>query len=133
MVRVGSDILAGALLVAIGGALGAGGRFLLGGWIQSQFGSQFPLGTFIINISGSFLIGVVLGFADKGVLSTNARLLLATGILGGYTTFSTFSFETMSLLISGDNGIAILNTVGQTVIGLIAVYSGFTLVRLIIA
>src|SRR5579884_1190420 len=97
--KVGPDIVARVLLVTIGGALGASSRYLLGGWIQSQFGSQFPWSTFTINISGAFLIGIVFGFVDKGILSTNARLLLATGILGGYTTFSTFSFETISLLI----------------------------------
>ena len=129
--KLGLDILANVLLVAIGGAIGASTRYLLGGWIQSQAGSPFPWGTFIINISGSLLIGIVFGFAERGFLSANARLLLATGILGGYTTFSTFSFETMSLLISGGKGMALLNTVGQTVVGLLAVYTGFFLIRLI--
>lgn len=126
------DILGSVLIVAIGGALGAGSRYLIGGWIQTQFGSLFPWGTFIVNVSGSLLIGIVIGFADKGILSTNARLFLTTGILGGYTTFSTFSFETMSLFISGGKGMALLNTVGQTFIGLIAAYTGFVLIRLII-
>ncbi|MER3447254.1 MAG: fluoride efflux transporter CrcB [Candidatus Dadabacteria bacterium] len=117
------------LLVAIGGALGAGSRYLLGGWIQSRASSTFPWSTFIINVSGAFLIGIVYGFVERGILSANTRLLLATGVLGGYTTFSTFSFETMSLIVSGSKGMALLNTIGQTVIGLIAVFSGLILVR----
>jgi CrcB protein len=131
--KAGSEIAINVLLVAIGGALGTISRYLLGGWIQSHTGSTFPWSTFIINVSGAFLIGIVLGFVERGILPANARLLLATGVLGGYTTFSTFSLETMSLLISGSKGMALLNTIGQTVIGLIAVFSGLILVRSVMA
>jgi fluoride exporter len=80
-----------------------GGRSLpVGAWIAAHVSPDFPWGTFVINISGSFLIGVVLGLATEGLLSTEARLLLAVGVLGGYTTFSTFSYETLELLADGN-------------------------------
>ena len=88
-------------LVGLGGALGAVARYLLGTWIATRVSPDFPWSTFLINISGSFLIGVILGLASAGQLSNEARLFLAVGVLGGYTTFSTFSYESLELLADG--------------------------------
>jgi len=91
---------------------------LLGAWIATHVGPDFPWGAFVINISGSFLIGIVLGLATDGLLSTEMRLLLAVGVLEGYTTFSTFSYETLELLADGNMRAFLLNALGQTGAGL---------------
>lgn len=117
------------LLVALGGALGASTRYLLGMWIQTRVGSDFPWGTFVINVTGSFLIGLVLGLVNAGTLSAEARLFLAVGVLGGYTTFSSFSYETLELLGDGNIQAFLFNAIGQLVAGLLAVYLGIVLSR----
>ncbi len=117
------------LLVALGGAIGASTRYLLGMWIQTRLGPDFPWGTFAINTSGSFLIGLVLGLVDTGMLSAEARLFLAVGVLGGYTTFSSFSYETLELLSDGNIQAFLFNALGQLVAGLLAVYLGIALSR----
>jgi fluoride exporter len=117
------------LLVALGGAIGASSRYLLGMWIQTRVGSDFPWGTFVINVTGSFLIGIVLGLVNAGTFSAEARLFLAVGVLGGYTTFSTFSYETLELLADGNIQAFLFNAIGQLVAGLLAVYLGIVLSR----
>lgn len=117
------------LLVALGGAIGASTRYLLGMWLQTRLGSDFPWGTFVINVTGSFLIGLVLGLVNAGALSAEARLFLAVGVLGGYTTFSSFSYETLELLGDGNIQAFLFNALGQLVAGLLAVYLGLVLSR----
>lgn len=117
------------LLVAAGGAIGAVLRYVLGGWIQGRLGPDFPWGTFIVNVSGSLLIGVVLGLVERGALSAEARLFLAVGILGGYTTFSTFSYETLQLIEDGNLASTLLNALGQVAASLVAVYVGVVISR----
>ena len=117
------------LLVAAGGAIGAAARYLLGGFVQAHLGPGFPWGTFFVNVTGSFLIGVVLVLVERGTLPSEARLFLAVGILGGYTTFSTFSYETLRLLAAGEAGGVLLNALGQLLIGLLAVYLGVVFAR----
>src|SRR5258708_4198656 len=98
-------------------------------WIQTRLGSDFPWGTFIINVTGSFFIGVVLGLVNAGTLSAEAHLFLAVGVLGGYTTFSSFSYETLELLGDGNIQAFLFNALGQLVAGLLAVYLGIVLSR----
>ena len=117
------------LLVAGGGALGSAVRYLIAGSLAARLGTGFPWGTLFVNVSGSFLIGVIIGLFDNDTLSNEARLLLAVGFLGGYTTFSSFSYETLKLLSNGAVGPVLLNTVGQLAAGLAAVYLGLFLVR----
>lgn len=117
------------LLVALGGAIGASARYLFGMWLQMRLGSDFPWGTFVINVTGSFLIGLVLGLVNAGTLSAEARLFLAVGVLGGYTTFSSFSYETLELLGDGNIQAFLFNALGQLVAGLLAVYLGIVLSR----
>ncbi len=116
------------LLVAIGGAIGAAARYLAGLWIAARFGAGFPWGTFFVNVTGSFLIGIVLVLVERGTLPGEARLFLAVGILGGYTTFSSFSYETLQLL-SGDIRPVLLNAFGQLFVGLLVVYLGVVFAR----
>ncbi len=121
------------LLVAAGGALGAVVRYLLGLWVASRVGPDFPWGTFLINVTGSFLIGIILGLVSEGYLSAEARLFLAVGILGGYTTFSTFSYETLELLLDGNMRAFLFNALGQLVGGLVAVYLGLVVSRFLVS
>jgi len=89
----------GYLAVAIGGAAGAVARYGLSGWAQSLIGTAFPLGTLLVNVVGSLLIGAIMQLGmDRVVFSVEARLLWTTGFCGGLTTFSTFSYETLELL-----------------------------------
>jgi CrcB protein len=117
------------LLVALGGAIGSAARYLVGAFVGNYFGPDFPWGTFIVNVSGSFLIGVVLSFVGGGLLPAGARPFIAVGVLGGYTTFSTYTHETLQLIQDGELGAAAFNTLGQVVAGLIAVYLGVVLGR----
>jgi len=117
------------LLVVLGGGIGAGGRYLLGGWVHGQLGNGFPWGTFAVNALGSLMIGLVFGLAQMKSISPGTTLFLAVGILGGFTTFSAFSYETMRLLANGSIGASFMNVAGQFTVGLVAVYAGFVAVR----
>jgi len=117
-------------LVFLGGGIGAGGRYLLGSWLHLQLGSGFPWGTFAVNALGSLLIGVVFALAQSRSISPDAALFLTVGVLGGFTTFSAFSLETLRLITGGALAASLLNVVGQLSVGLLAVYLGFAVVRL---
>lgn len=120
------------LLVATGGAIGAAARYLAGLWIVARLGAGFPWGTFFVNITGSFLIGIVLVLVERGVFPPGARLFLAVGVLGGYTTFSSFSYETLQLLAGGGSlGPVLFNAFGQLLLGLGAVYLGIVFGRVL--
>lgn len=121
----------GLLLVALGGAIGASARYLVSGWMAAWLGPDFPWGTFFANVSGSFLIGVVLVLVEGGALPAGARTFLAVGILGGYTTFSSFSYESLNLLTDAGLPLTLLNMLGQLVLGLVFVYLGVVAGRLI--
>lgn len=111
------------LLVALGGALGSALRYGLGAWVQGVLGPGFPYSTLVVNALGSFLIGLVLRLSLEGVLSGEARLFLAVGVLGGFTTFSSFSYETLALLQGGEAGRAFLYALGS----LLLVFGGYRL------
>lgn len=118
--------------VAVGAAVGANMRFLLAGWVAGRYGGAFPYGTLLINVLGSLLIGVVLGLAAERVsLAEPLRLLLVTGLLGGFTTFSTFSYETYSLIVGGNWPAAALYAALSVGLGLAAVILGVTIIRML--
>jgi CrcB protein len=120
------------LLAGLGGFIGAAGRYGLSGLVQRLAGSPaFPWGTLVVNALGCLLIGALAGYAEaRGPLSAEARVLLLAGLLGGFTTFSALSFETMQLWRTGMPALAVLNVAGQVVIGLGAVAAGLALGRL---
>lgn len=119
-------------LVALGGAIGAALRYVLGTWIVERTGAAFPWHTMAINVSGAFLIGVLMALSlDKGIVPGNWRLFLGTGILGGFTTFSTLSFESIALMERGLIGAGLVNMFGSGVAGLIAAWLGIVVVRAI--
>jgi CrcB protein len=120
------------LLIGLGGFLGANARYLVAGWIAGHYGTAFPYGTFIINISGSFILGFFLVFISERVLvHPNWRLFFAIGFLGAYTTFSTFSFENLVLIQERSYLLAMVNMVGSVVLGLIATVGGVIVARLL--
>jgi len=113
------------LMVGIGGCLGSILRFWLGNYIGSRMGSRFPYGTFAINISGSFLIGLVFAFLTvRSQWSPYWRYLILIGFIGGYTTFSSFEFETLRTLQEGQFGMGLLYVMSSVVLGLAAVWGG---------
>jgi fluoride exporter len=119
------------LAVAVGGAFGSVARYLISSWSIARFGAAFPWGTFAINVSGSFLIGVVFGLAAaRTEMSPYLRVFLTTGILGGYTTFSAFAFETYTLGAEGAYLRGTAYALGSVVLGVIAAYAGIAAVRL---
>jgi CrcB protein len=118
------------LLIGLGSFIGGASRYLIWKLFQSSFTSVFPFGTFTINVIGCFLIGAVLGYSSKNYLDTTWQLFLTTGILGGFTTFSAFSLESINMLRDGHTPTAILYIVLSVVIGLIATLVGYTLIRL---
>lgn len=118
-------------LVGCGGFFGAICRYLLGGLVhQVTQVSAFPIGTFVVNILGCLFIGIGGGLLEvRQVLTPELRLFLMIGFLGGFTTFSTFGFESWALLRDGEFLFASLNVVGQVMIGLTAVWFGYALTR----
>lgn len=120
------------LLIGLGGFLGANARFLVSGWAARLLGANFPYGTFLANISGSFLLGVTLAVLhDRALLASPQRHLFVVGFLGAYTTFSTFAYESMQLFQNGSVLLGLLNIVGSVVVGLLAVVGGFWIGRLL--
>ncbi|GAA5335652.1 MULTISPECIES: fluoride efflux transporter CrcB [Thermus] len=119
------------LLVALGGALGSALRYGLGAYVQGLLGPGFPYSTLFVNALGSFLIGAVLRLSLEGALSPEARLFLAVGVLGGFTTFSTLSYETLALLQDGEVGQALAYVGLSLGLGLLLVYVGYRLAGLL--
>lgn len=114
--------------VAIGGILGANARFLLTSWAAQRYGARFPIGTFVINISGSFALGVVTTLiAERFDGNLTASLLVGTGFLGAYTTFSTFSYEALALLQAGELRVAGRYLAGSMALGILGALLGISL------
>jgi CrcB protein len=117
------------LMVLVGGGVGALARYVLGVEIAARAGGRFPLGTLVINISGSFLIGLLMTLlTERFQPHPNWRLLLVVGVLGGYTTFSTFEYETFRAVQDGSKWIGMLNVLGSVILGYIAVWIGTAIV-----
>jgi len=121
------------LIVGSGSFLGGVCRYYLSGWVLHSFASErFPLGTFVVNFIGCLVIGIIAGLAEHHHLfSQSTRLFLMTGLLGGFTTFSAFGYETVSLLRTHGMELAILNVVLSVVCGLVAVWVGLRLTTIL--
>lgn len=118
------------LLVGAGGAIGSMARYLLGLWTLQRWGPGFPWGTLGVNITGSFLIGLLAELImRKFGASAEMRLFLITGVLGGYTTFSAFSLDAITLFERGDAVLAVTYIAASVVLSILAVFGGLALMR----
>jgi len=116
------------LAVLAGAGLGGLARFVAGTWIMEKYAGRFPLGTFVINITGSFLIGVLMTlFTERWQLHQNWRLFLVVGVLGGYTTFSSFEYETYQAIGAGARWMGMFYVAGSVVLGYLGVWIGAAL------
>jgi CrcB protein len=120
------------IMVFTGGGAGAVTRYILGTWIGQRWGRSFPLGTFVINVSGSFVIGLLMTLMAERFMENPAwRLLLVVGFLGGYTTFSSFQYETGKLATDGEFLYASLNVILSVIAGFVALKAGEVLAKII--
>jgi len=120
------------LLVGLGGGIGSIARYLCQKWFNENYPHPFPWGTFVINLIGCFLIGVFYAATEKStVLSPQTRLLLIAGFCGGFTTFSTFAFENMNLLRSGDLLYFSVYIIASVVLGIAGVFAGIAITKLL--
>ncbi len=118
--------------ISIGAIAGANLRYLVGGWISDAFGAEFPIGTLVINVTGSLVLGFVLTLVTERILAPWwARPMVAIGFLGSYTTFSTFSYETLELARAGSFLAAAGNVLGSVLAALVGVYLGAVAARAI--
>ena len=117
------------LLIGTGGFAGSVSRYLLTKFVAAKWPMAFPWGTFSVNILGCFLIGIIMGLSFQSAMSTQTRLLLATGFCGGFTTFSTYSLEIFELYQRGEAGISLLYLFASITAGFLSVWLGLWLVR----
>ncbi len=119
------------LLVAIGGALGSMGRYGTGVLVGKAWSASFPLGTMLINIVGSLAMGLCIGYLVRTTPAwqADARLFVAVGVLGGFTTFSSFSLDAVSMLERGELGLALFYVLGSVIIGIAALFAGLVVMR----
>ncbi len=121
------------LLVAAGGALGSVARYALDGFILRLASPYFPSGTFVVNAVGCLAFGLIIGLADaRSLLTPAGRLFLLIGLLGGFTTFSTFTFETFQLVRGGEYARGVANAAGQVIVGYLVMWGGFIAGRAIL-
>jgi len=119
----------GHVAVLAGAGLGGLMRYTLGTWIMAKYGGRFPMGTFLINVSGAFLVGLLMTLlADRTHPHPNWRLFLVVGVLGGYTTFSSFEYETYQAVRDGARAMGVLYVTGSALAGYLAVWLGAVLV-----
>ncbi|WP_432144644.1 fluoride efflux transporter CrcB [Streptomyces sp. bgisy084] len=117
------------LLVVAGAAVGAPLRYLTDRYVQSRHDTVFPWGTFTVNVVGSLILGLLTGAVAVGAASSHAQLLLGTGLCGGLTTYSTFSYETLRLAADGARGYAAANALASVAAGLAAAFAGVAAAR----
>jgi CrcB protein len=116
--------------IGAGSFLGGIARFGLSKFVQELSGDRFPVGTLSVNILGSFFIGLMFALAEQRTVHTELRLFLTTGLLGGFTTFSTFSYEVLGLLRSGEWLTATVYLLASTVAGVLAAFGGYQLLKI---
>ncbi len=118
------------ILIGAGGFIGAVTRFLISAWVGQKWGRSFPLGTFVVNVTGCFLIGVAMTVLTERILaSPSVRLFLTVGVLGAFTTFSTFEYETGALLYDGEWFLSAANIILSVTFGLLALKAGELVAR----
>ena len=125
-----SEAMEKFLIISIGAVLGANARYWLGGWAAEKFGTTFPYGTLIINLTGSFILGLFITLiTDRFLVDPNWRILVAIGFLGSYTTFSSYTYESVNLILTGQPWLGLLDLFGSSFLGGLAVVAGVLLAR----
>ena len=118
------------LIISAGAILGANARYWLGGWAAEKFGAAFPYGTLIINVIGSLVLGFFMTLiTERFIVDPRWRLFVAIGFLGAYTTFSTYTYESANLILTGQIWAGVLDLLGSSVLGVVAVTTGILLGR----
>jgi len=113
------------VVIALGGAVGALARYGLSGAVHRFASPYFPWGTFVVNVAGCLVFGFIAGLTDERLtIDQTTRAFLLVGVLGAFTTFSTFSFETVELLRNGETAAALMNAGGQLLLGMVAMFGG---------
>lgn len=120
------------LLIALGGSLGAVARYGLSTLVYHQTNEIFPWGTLVVNLTGCFLIGILVELFDTAIIASQWRSFITIGFIGAYTTFSTFSFETLNLLRDGEIRLASFNIIANNILGIVLVLVGIYSSRVII-
>jgi fluoride exporter len=120
------------LIISVGAILGANARYWLGGWAAERFGTTFPYGTLIINLTGSLILGFFITLVTERFLADPRwRLLVAIGFLGAYTTFSTYTYESVNMILKGQVWLGLLDLFGSSILGAVAVTAGILLGRVL--
>jgi CrcB protein len=120
------------LWISIGAVLGANLRYWVGDWAAQRFGSSFPHGTLLINLSGSFLLGLIVSMSmENFIIDPRLRLLLTIGFLGSYTTFSTYAYESIALISQGQWGLGLFNLLGSSLLGALFAIMGIWLGKIL--
>ena len=119
------------LITGAGSFIGGMLRYLIAEFVQTRYLTNFPIGTLTVNVIGCFIIGIVFGLADKENLTQEWRLFLATGLLGGFTTFSAFSIETIGMLRDGQFWSAAAYIFLSVILGLLVAFIGISIIKLI--
>lgn len=120
------------LLIGVAGLFGTLGRYALSGYVARRFGETFPTGTLVVNVIGCFLAGLLFYLMqERFLVNQTVRTVVMIGFLGGFTTFSSFGLQTFTLLRDGELGLATLNVLASNVTGLLTVWAGYTLGKLI--
>src|SRR5215471_14538127 len=128
----GSSALLRYLMIAVGGAAGAIARYVLGNYIGSRYGFRFPYGTLVINVTGSFVVGLSMALFARTTASPYWRYLIPIGFIGAYTTFSTFEYETLRAIQDGQLGTGLLNVALSVIVGFVAVWGGMAIARVFV-
>lgn len=113
------------MVIGVGGFIGAVLRYWVSGWVQRLMASPFPYGTLAVNGFGSFCLGLLAGLAEQSIIPPEWRIFVGIGVLGAFTTFSTFSYETLMLMRTGSFTGAFLNIAISIALGLVLMYAGF--------
>lgn len=119
-------------LIGLAGFVGTIGRYWLSGVVARRYGESFPLGTLVVNLTGCLLVGLLFYlFNERFVVNPTVRSVVLIGFLGGFTTFSSFGLQTFTLLQDGEFGLATLNLTASNFVGLVLVWAGYTLARIL--
>jgi CrcB protein len=120
------------ILIGLAGLVGTLGRYALSGFIARRFGETFPTGTLVVNIAGCFLAGFLFYLMqERFLVNETTRAMVMIGVLGGFTTFSSFGLQTFTLLKDGEIWFAAVNVVVSNVVGLLMVWAGYSLARIV--